>query len=328
MLAFISLGQILQAQIIDKVCPSMPYGNYGTKGSATSIFIWNIQGGQIIQSNGKDSITVEWDFLQPKFLLSVVEISASGCIGDTINAEVAKGNDPAVFVSGNDSICVGNSTLLSAYGGMDYIWSTQQTQPTISLNIFIDTTLFVIGNDGCGFDTAFYSIKALPLPEASFTHSPHDIIEFENIIFTYDGNGGTHFQWYFDDNPHKEDQFEVTHSFYGSGNHKVFLYVENEFKCSDTISRNLLVQKNRTNSFTPDNDGVNDYWELDELKDYPNCRVWIFDRSGAEVFYSVGYNSPWDGTRNNKPLPVGSYYYIIDFGVNDYTLKGVINILR
>ena len=73
-------------------------------------------------------------------------------------------------------------------------------------------------------------------------------------------------------------------------------------------------------AITPDNDGNNDTWEvllLDEA--YPNNHVQIYNRWGNLLFeHNSKENGPynenrWDGTYNGKPLPVGSYYYVIDF---------------
>ena len=326
--ALVSWGNPLQAQVIDEVCPSIPYGNYGVTGASSSAYFWQVTGGQIVQSNGKDSIRVEWDFTQPQFRLSVVEVSVHGCVGDTVYAEVTKGIDPLIYISGSDSLCAGSSTLLTAYGGLDYIWSTQENKPTISAQIYFDSSFFVVGNDGCGFDTAFFDIKAMPLPTADFEYAPKEVKERENVIFTYTGTGGKHFQWYFDNSLSNDDNDKVTYSFNTTGKHQVFLYVESDFQCADTLSKVIYVKENMTNSFTPDGDGVNDTWVLEELNNFPNCRVWIFDRSGAEVFYSEGYHEPWDGMRNGDYLPVGTYYYIIDYGVDNQSEKGMITILR
>lgn len=104
MLLFFTNSQQVYGQYIHKVCPSIPVGNYGVKGQLSSAYFWKVEGGQMIHSNGKDSIQVKWDFTQPKFSLAVVEVSASGCVGDTIFAQVQKGNDPAIFIVGHDSI--------------------------------------------------------------------------------------------------------------------------------------------------------------------------------------------------------------------------------
>ncbi|MCH2223322.1 MAG: HYR domain-containing protein [Crocinitomicaceae bacterium] len=80
---------------------------------------------------------------------------------------------------------------------------------------------------------------------------------------------------------------------------------------------------------TPNFDGKNDIFEIDFLnKVYPNCQVTIFNRWGSVVFESTGYSSPWDGTRNNEKLPMGTYFYKINLNDNDgTTLNGDISII-
>jgi gliding motility-associated-like protein len=66
------------------------------------------------------------------------------------------------------------------------------------------------------------------------------------------------------------------------------------------------------NAFSPNGDGINDYWNIKYLDSYPNCDVSVFNRYGQLVFHSVGYTKSWDGTYNGNQLPVGTYYYLID----------------
>jgi len=67
------------------------------------------------------------------------------------------------------------------------------------------------------------------------------------------------------------------------------------------------------NAFSPNGDGINDKWDITNLKDYPNCVVEVYNRYGQVVYRSFGgYQNPWDGTHNGSPLPVGTYYYIIE----------------
>lgn len=83
-------------------------------------------------------------------------------------------------------------------------------------------------------------------------------------------------------------------------------------------------------AFTPNFDGVNDTWEIPGLKEiYPNNRVLVYNRWGNLIFESEGYDTPWDGTYNGEPLPVGSYFFIIDFndGVKEQE-RGTVTIVK
>jgi gliding motility-associated-like protein len=83
-------------------------------------------------------------------------------------------------------------------------------------------------------------------------------------------------------------------------------------------------------AFTPDNDDVNDVWEIPNLNEnFPDCVVRIFNRWGNLLFESTGYDKPWDGTYNGEPLPVASYYYIIEFNnADNERATGPLTIIR
>jgi len=65
--------------------------------------------------------------------------------------------------------------------------------------------------------------------------------------------------------------------------------------------------------FSPNGDGVNDFFLIDRIGDYPNAIVQIFNRWGNLIYESsAGYTNPWNGKHNGKELTVGTYYYVID----------------
>ncbi len=82
------------------------------------------------------------------------------------------------------------------------------------------------------------------------------------------------------------------------------------------------------NTFTPNNDGVNDVWNIKNVNKYPNINVEIFNRYGIKLFESIGYTIPWDGTFNNQPVPAGTYYYVINLGNGKTKMSGFITLVR
>src|SRR5262249_370985 len=84
---------------------------------------------------------------------------------------------------------------------------------------------------------------------------------------------------------------------------------ENDCTAEDEVSVKILRPVNVPNAFSPNGDGINDRWQLNNLSDYPGATVEVFNRYGQRVFYSNGYTSSWDGTVSGKPLPVATYYY-------------------
>jgi gliding motility-associated-like protein len=82
------------------------------------------------------------------------------------------------------------------------------------------------------------------------------------------------------------------------------------------------------NTFSPNGDGVHDRWEIKYLDTYPGCTVDIFNRYGQLVYQSKGFNNPWDGTFKSRPLPAGTYYYIINPKNGRKQMSGFVDIIR
>lgn len=96
----------------------------------------------------------------------------------------------------------------------------------------------------------------------------------------------------------------------------------------DSLFVKVLLGPKIPNTFTPNNDGRNDKWVIEYLDTYPNSRIQVFTRTGQLVFESRGYKTPWDGNKNGKPLPMDTYYYIIEPGNGGKTLTGYVTILK
>jgi len=82
------------------------------------------------------------------------------------------------------------------------------------------------------------------------------------------------------------------------------------------------------NTFTPNGDGINDLWEIPNLKDYPKATVSIFNRYGIKLYGSTGYSQPWNGQYNGRDVPSGTYYYIVIPGNGQKTYSGNVTIIR
>jgi gliding motility-associated-like protein len=71
----------------------------------------------------------------------------------------------------------------------------------------------------------------------------------------------------------------------------------------------VLSQVKAMNMITPNGDGNNDTWQVENLSLIDNYEVIVFNRAGQVVFRTTNYTIPWDGTRQGAPLPQGVYYY-------------------
>jgi gliding motility-associated-like protein len=91
-------------------------------------------------------------------------------------------------------------------------------------------------------------------------------------------------------------------------------------------------------AFSPNGDGINDFFEIVGIQNYPNNELKIVNRWGSKVYEAKGYQNDWDGTNqfglsiSDKELPVGTYFYILDLGddvpIDDRYKKGYVYISR
>ncbi len=85
------------------------------------------------------------------------------------------------------------------------------------------------------------------------------------------------------------------------------------------------------NLVTPDGDGKNDYFIIDNIQNYPNNKVEIFNRWGTRVYETKGYDPLGNGSTNvftgysegkatvdkGTKLPSGTYYYVVTYEYKD-----------
>ena len=79
--------------------------------------------------------------------------------------------------------------------------------------------------------------------------------------------------------------------------------------------------------FSPNDDGKNDELKIIGLEKYPGSKLLVFNRWGNQVFDATDYKNDWKGTYDNKALPDGTYFWILDLGEGK-TMSGYVQILR
>jgi gliding motility-associated-like protein len=80
--------------------------------------------------------------------------------------------------------------------------------------------------------------------------------------------------------------------------------------------------------FSPNGDGVNDTWFIEDIQYFPSNEVFVYNIYGQQVYTKQGYNNDWKGTYNGSDLPDGTYYYVLRFTDSSTIVKGSVDILR
>ncbi|MFA9212714.1 MAG: gliding motility-associated C-terminal domain-containing protein [Candidatus Methylacidiphilales bacterium] len=78
-----------------------------------------------------------------------------------------------------------------------------------------------------------------------------------------------------------------------------------------TTLPNPEFNKNITNAFSPDGNGTNDTWVIDNADMLDGHEITIYNIFGQVIFSQTGYNTPWDGKKDGNLVPSGEYYYQI-----------------
>jgi gliding motility-associated-like protein len=106
--------------------------------------------------------------------------------------------------------------------------------------------------------------------------------------------------------------------------------VTNELGCqaTDEVTITVIPRVRVVNTFSPNQDGINETWEIENIENYPNATIEIFNRWGNPVFKSAGAYQPWDGTFKGSPLPLATYYYIIRLDKDEKPISGSVTIIR
>ncbi len=99
----------------------------------------------------------------------------------------------------------------------------------------------------------------------------------------------------------------------------------------DTLSiDNTLVEVELPNIFSPNGDGVNDYFSFIKNQGVSNTIMHIYNRWGEQV-YKGNMQPGWDGTTNGKQLPAGTYFWVVTFDTaenQNNVRSGIVELVR
>ena len=156
--------------------------------------------------------------------------------------------------------------------------------------------------------------------------------------FNNTSQNATSYEWFFGDG---EGSLAVhpEHTYDEIGLYSVTLVASAQDGCTDTA---VIVIKVRDeviiyvpNSFTPDDNGLNDVFTPVLTAGYDRTDGWqfkIYNRWGEEIFNSEIIGNGWDGTYKGEPVQIGSYTWSLRFKdsqnnkIHDFT--GHVNLIR
>lgn len=252
---------------------------------------------------------------------------------------------PSVTVTATSShgsaFCQGDTITLQASNGFDsYQWSNGSTtlsNTSSSLLVTADGTYTVtatLASSVCP-GTASKAISLLPPPDVTASASETTITEGQTTQLTatglssYNWSPGTSLSDSTIANPVATPLTSPVTVYTVSGTDANGCYGEATLSIS-VLGEAIISKLKPYNFLSPDNNGKNDFWTVDEnMPNYP-CSVTVYDAKGVKVYQSKPYNNNWNGTMNGdgQPLPNGAYYYIIKCDGETQVKTGSITLIR
>ena len=246
-------------------------------------------------------------------------------------------------------------------GSQRVAYSSLQTSPVFQFNEpgTYSIMMKVTTPDGCQDSVAMYNaivVNAQPIaefeadPAISMLSENGGLVNFINYADQSMVTGGQgSFYWDFGDGTIDSTNFSDPHIYTSWGDYNVTLHVESNSGCSSEITHLVVIEQDLVfpNVITPNGDGINDVWAIENLNTnvnpedpdgYRNNRLQIFDRWGKKVYDVKNYDTyAKDGTIypgthafDGAGLSDGVYYYSFQYKgkAKDITFNGSITIVR
>jgi gliding motility-associated-like protein len=240
-----------------------------------------------------------------------------------------------------ENYCNGMITAI-VNGGISpytYIWNTNPIQTdSIAINLCKGTyEVTVIDSNNCTVTHQAAFIQTNTITQASFTLIPDHGFTPLDVTFTFTGIGAATYSWDFG-NGNTSSLQNPMNIFNVDGIHHIVLIASSgapDF-CSDTSSFDLFVDRSSEikvsgNFFSPNGDGINDFFYPNLVEGIKEIKVSIYNRWGAEIYIIESVSGKWDGNYLNDPAPEGVYYYILKAkGIDgkEYEKHGSVTLLR
>lgn len=327
MMSLISLSLHAQQDDLPVACGDQ-ISRYGVHGTTGSDFVWEVDGGEIVNFFN-DSVDIRWDANADKYIITVTETNIYGCTGEPYYA-VLMVSSPFLDLGLDQDICSGEVYEIAPSMSKDLQLTWQDGTSGDTYQASATGSYWALGTDpyGCPIsDTVDITVHALPVVDLG----PDTMLCGDLQTLELDAqNEGAFYTWSTGD---ISQQIIVYNR---DERQEISVEVEDVYGCigTDTVVVEICNDPDFLiipTAITPNGDGSNDTWQIDNLWVIENVKVDIYDRWGRRVFHSNGYSADqyWDGTdERGKELPMDSYYYVIEVGTGEKPKMGTVTIIR
>ncbi|MCI4667409.1 MAG: gliding motility-associated C-terminal domain-containing protein [Bacteroidia bacterium] len=283
--------------------------------------------------------------LPGSYMLEILLEDSFGCTNE-VTQELNIRPQAFIELIFDDTSCMGNDVEFEVFTneeGLSYHWNEALRDLGNGIwsfdNIQADLELEVFGIDsmGCQSNVARGKIEVLRPEEVSISISSENLTLPNALLNGKAISNWPHlsYEWQMGDGKNYSGD-HISHLYEREGIFKLGLKIRLEGVCEIekeqveiTVERGNLPRP--ANAFSPNNDGINDYWTYNGPLS-GQTEIHIFNRWGKEVYQSSGSKISWDGkSLSSSPQPSGVYVYkllIINSNGTSKEITGSISLIR
>lgn len=317
-----------------------------TNGASPMIYSWVVSpGGNFSSQNLSNQVMPDTG----KYVINLTAASGFGC-STMFNDQIYVAENPTVsFTAG--TACAGNPIPFNATATVNsgsiatYSWTFGDggnaaiEDPTHTYNAAntYNVQLTVTTDKGCTASAGPVPVDVYANPKANFDHVQTETRGMEtDHLLTFTGSGAAQYLWTFHDGQTSSSPGPVKVTFSEQGQRPVTLLVMTPNGCRDSMTKNITLNPELqmwiVNTFSPNDDGLNELFGPSTTFGLSNYKMQIFDRWGGKMFESVDPANRWNGSDGSgDPAPEGIYAYHIVFRYVDgkiFVYRGTVTLVR
>lgn len=239
-------------------------------------------------------------------------VNGSDCYGIVPVKLFINKNEPENFEDEPVFLCYGQPVTISVANTFaSYLWSNGATTSSTQISSPGTYTVTVTDANTCEATKTFI---------ASGSEAPtitnvlvDDFQGNQNSIYII-ATGNGNFEYSIDGNTYQSSPY-----FYGLDAGSYTAYANDINGCGFDTYDFIVLDYPRF--FTPNDDGYNDVWKIENLSIHPDTQIEIYDRYGKNIYGFSAIQKGWDGTYDGNKLPADDYWFILSWA-GGKTLKG------
>lgn len=219
----------------------------------------------------------------------------------------------------NRIICPNETILLQANPiYLSYQWSNGTSANATTISSAGIYTVEITDNNNCKGTKRF--IVTASAPASNINAEIEEFSENNSVLITYQDNGGN-YEFSIDNQTYQDSPF-----FNGLEPGEYTISIRDKNGCLPVSSKKIFLL-DYPKFFTPNNDGIHDYWTIQNMEKRAINSISIFNRFGKLITVLDQNNRFWDGKYQNENLPSDDFWFILTF-FNGKTLKSHFSLKR